>query len=306
MKKNIYYQHKIENLIHITDIVTIHYFEFDKSFESDGEAHNFWEIVYADKDDIIVQSADSITRLKEGHMIFHKPMEFHKLSADKSIPPNVFIISFVCNSKAMSFFENKTFFIPTEIRHYISTIISEAKQTFDIPFFNPYMKKLKLLPTPNLGGQQMIRTCLEQFLIMLIRLSSAQNPSEVFVQSHLLESELFKSIVSFLEENIFSDISLDDICKRTNYGKTFLCTAFRKTAGVSIMQYYLNMKISTAKKMIREKKLSFAQISERLCFSNPSYFTRVFKEHTRMTPSQYARAVCVPEENEICNNQISK
>ena len=297
MEKSIYHQHKIENLINITDIVTIHYFELDKTFESDGEAHDFWELVYADKDDAIVQAEDRVYTLREGEMIFHKPMEYHKLSADKQVPPNVFIISFVCKSKAMSFFEGKILPIPREIRHYISTIIGEAKQTFRIPFFNPYMKQLELLPNPNLGGQQLIRTSLEQFLILLIRLSSSQNPSEVFVPHKELDSAIYNAIDRLLREHVFDHLSLDDICRQTNYGKTFLCTSFRKTAGVSIMQYYLRLKISTAKKLIRERKASFAEISEQLQFSSPAYFTQVFKQHTRMTPSQYQRAVSLPDGN---------
>mgnify|MGYP005868575057 CR=1 FL=1 len=294
MYKNIYHQHKIENLINITDIVTIHYFEFDKSFESDGEAHDFWEIVYADKDDLIIQTESEVYTLKEGYMTFHKPMEFHKHSADKSIPPNVFIISFVCNSKAMSFFENKVLFVPKSIRHYISTIISEAKQTFELPFFNPYMNRLKLLPNPNLGGQQLIRTSLEQMLILLIRFASTETSSEIFVPSNQLDSEIYKAIVTVLQEHIYSSLTLTDICKSTNYSKTFLCTSFHKTTGVSIMQFYLNLKINAAKKLIRERKLTFSQISEKLSFSSPAYFTQVFKKHTRMTPSQYISSVRTP------------
>ena len=51
MKK--YFKHKLENLINVSKIVTIHYFEFDKNFKSTGEAHDFWEIVYAEKESVI-------------------------------------------------------------------------------------------------------------------------------------------------------------------------------------------------------------------------------------------------------------
>ena len=39
MKK--YFKHKLENLLVIDKIVTIHYFEFDKNFKSKVEAHDF-------------------------------------------------------------------------------------------------------------------------------------------------------------------------------------------------------------------------------------------------------------------------
>ena len=51
MKK--YFRHKLENLLVIDKIVTIHYFEFGKNFASEGESHDFWELVYADKGGIV-------------------------------------------------------------------------------------------------------------------------------------------------------------------------------------------------------------------------------------------------------------
>ena len=51
MKK--YFKHKINNLLVINGIITVHYFEFSKDFKHEGESHDFWEIVYADKEDII-------------------------------------------------------------------------------------------------------------------------------------------------------------------------------------------------------------------------------------------------------------
>ena len=44
-----YVKHRIENLVNIAKIVTIHYYELDKNFSYPGESHDFWELVYADK-----------------------------------------------------------------------------------------------------------------------------------------------------------------------------------------------------------------------------------------------------------------
>ena len=47
-----YYKHKIENLLNISKIIMIHYLEFDSDFQSEREAHDFWELVYADRGNI--------------------------------------------------------------------------------------------------------------------------------------------------------------------------------------------------------------------------------------------------------------
>ena len=70
MKQN-YYKHKIENLLLVSKIVTIHYFEFEKNFESKGESHDFWELVYADKESIVCTANSKEITLKEGEILFH-------------------------------------------------------------------------------------------------------------------------------------------------------------------------------------------------------------------------------------------
>ena len=71
--KAVYVKHQIANLIPISKIVTIHYFEFEKDFVSSGESHDFWEFVYIDKGEAIVTEGKQKLILKQGEGYFHKP-----------------------------------------------------------------------------------------------------------------------------------------------------------------------------------------------------------------------------------------
>ena len=61
-----YYKYKIEDLFVIRKIVTIHYFEFDKDFTYPSESHDFWELVYADKESVICTADGEEILLEEG------------------------------------------------------------------------------------------------------------------------------------------------------------------------------------------------------------------------------------------------
>lgn len=292
MQKNVFYKHKIENLIVIEKIVTIHYFEFTKDYRFEGESHDFWEIVYVDKGEVICSRGEEDIVLKQGSIIFHKPNEFHTIRANGVTAPNAFVMSFVCRSAAMSFFCGKQFVLNKKLRQYIAYIIEEARQTFDIPLFNPALKKLETLKNPILGGQQMIRTYLEQFLILLMRLESNKSSSnESFIPKESLPGRIEEMIIEYLNENIDQKITLKDVCKKFSYGKTFLCTQFKKSTGKTIMNYFLDLKIEKAKKLIREKSVNFTQIAENLGFNNPAHFTNTFRKITGMTPTQYLNSV---------------
>lgn len=282
---------KLVSSINITKIVSIHYFEFDKNFHFAGEMHDYWEMVYVDSGNVHVKAGEENHILGQGEIIFHKPNEFHTISADKKTPSNVFVITFVAASKNMEWFKNKKTILPKDLRPYIKTLIKEGGKTFDLPFNNPEMSELTLSENQPFGGLQIIRTTLEQLLIMLIRTDENETKSNIISDSESSDNHLVNAVIQLLEDNIYGKITVEEICKKLNYSKTYISKIFNKNCGCTIIEFYTKLKIKEAKKLIREKYYSFTEISNMLYFSNPHYFSRVFKKNANMTPSEYLHAV---------------
>ncbi|MDO4744204.1 MAG: AraC family transcriptional regulator [Clostridia bacterium] len=292
INRPIYIKHKLINVINISKIVTMHYFEFDKNFKYPGERHDFWEMVYVDSGTVHVTAAKNEYMLSQGEVIFHKPNEFHSLSADNKSPSNVFIISFVTTSKNMVFFKNKKTVLPKDLRHYIKILMEEGKKTFELPFNNPEMRELKLCDSSPFGGQQIIRSTLEQLLIMLIRAQEKNTEKTyIFPDKESMDNHLVDSVIKLLNDNIYGKISVDEICRKVNYSKTYVSKIFAKNCGYTIIDYYTRLKIKEAKKLIRKKTYTFTEISNMLCYNNPHYFSRVFKKTANMTPREYLQSV---------------
>lgn len=291
MKLN-YIKHKIANLITITKIVTIHYYEFNKSYCYDGESHNFWELVYVDAGNVKITANNKEHHLKQGEIIFHKPNEFHTIKTENDAAANVFVISFVCSSESMTFFKNKTMTVPSKLRKYISTILEEYLQTFNTMSSEDI--KLELKENPPIGGQQMIKTYLEQFLILLIRSENDNHDFRIFPSKESMENHLVSQIIQIIEENTYKKITVDQICNQLNYSRTYLSKIFKTAFGYTILEYILMNKIREAKKLIREERYNFTQISDMLSFDNPHYFSKVFKKISNMTPTNYKNSVKNP------------
>lgn len=288
MKLN-YIKHKIANLITINKIVTIHYYELDKSFFFDGESHNFWELVYVDAGQVEIKANNKLHSLKQGELIFHKPNEFHTLKADEKTAANVFVISFVCSSKSMSFFKGKVVTLPSKLKKHISTIIEEYNETFNSMSVEDL--KLEIKENPPIGGQQMIRIHLEQLLIMLIRNEQDSRNMRIFPSKESMENHLVSHMMHLIEERVYEKIAVEGICKELNYSRSYLSKIFKLSSGYTILEYILLCKIREAKKLIRQEKYNFTQISDMLAFDNPHYFSRVFKRITNLTPSEYKKSV---------------
>lgn len=286
------FEKTMEIVVDIKEIKSLFYFEFSKDYHNWGEAHDFWEIVYVDKGEIEATAGDKIVNVKWGQAVFHKPNEFHNIIANKTVAPNIFITSFVCNSPAMKFFENKVMEISPKQREIIRALIDDSKDTHLISDFLPYKKRKKEIHNDvPVGGIQMIKLYIEQLLISLLRSGKEVENSGMLFADESVAGERVKDIISYMTKAVYGRFSVENMCEHFGYSKAYLSKVFKEEMGTTILKYYTDMKISEARRMIREKKYNFTQISDLLCFDNPRYFYRVFKRVTGLSPREYKKSV---------------
>ena len=60
---------------------------------------------------------------------------------------------------------------------------------------------------------------------------------------------------------------------------------------MSILDYYLHLKMIEARRMIREGNMNIAQIAQKLGYDSPQYFSRSFKRIAGMKPQEYKKSV---------------
>lgn len=274
-------------------IVTVHYFEFAKDYVFKGERHDFWEFLYVDKGKVEVMADTHGYKLKQGEMIFHKPDEFHNVWANGKVAPNLIVIAFECKSQAMKFFENKILNIGDYEKNLLALIVRETRHAFSSPLNISSLKKLEKRQNSLFGCEQLIKTYLEQLLISLVRKGTS-----IRMESRLSSAakersydDMVKRIITFLNNNVSNKLSFEDVCKFSGLSKTNLKVLFREKLNTGVMEYYNDLKIEEAKKMIREEEYNFTEIAEKLGYTSIHYFSRHFKRVTDMTPSEYATSV---------------
>ena len=146
---------------------------------------------------------------------------------------------------------------------------------------------------PKFGAQQLIESRIEELLIKLIRGKISDTGAIRFVMNSVeFENNLAGDVLELLKENLTEKIDLDYIANKTFYSKTYVNNIFKKNIGYSIMQYYNLLKIEEAKKLLK-RGVSVTAIADKLNFESANYFTKAFKKHTGMTPSQYKKTITV-------------
>ena len=275
--------------IDILGIYTLFYYERTKDFHFAGERHNFWEMVYVDSGEILVTADNKEHMVRQGEIIFHKPMELHTISSNKKDPNSVVIMSFSTQGKGMSYYENRIFTMDHKQKKIMSLILQEAQHIFidvtnNIPGFNE---------NPCFGAGQLLTGYIEELLITLMR-SNKAGATRCQMNQYTIknaENAFVEAIMNYLTDNIYSRITLQDVCDKFNMSKSYMCQLFKDTTGNSIVDQYIILKITEAKKLIRMKEYNITQISDKLHYTSIHHFTRSFKNVTGISPSNYAKSV---------------
>ncbi len=96
-------------------------------------------------------------------------------------------------------------------------------------------------------------------------------------------------IISYLKSNVYSSVSLEKVSEITFYSPVYCSTVFKKQTGKSIIDYFLDLKVNEAKKLLIEGETALKDVAEKLAFSDYNYFSRTFKKRTGYTPLEYRK-----------------
>ena len=153
----------------ISDVISIHYFEYAVDFTFSGEIHDFWEFVYADKKELVITSDSNEIKLPQGCLYLHKPMEFHNVRGDGVNAPNSVIVGFSSACPALYDIAGRVLTCTDSEKALMAGVIEEAREAFSTPLGDPYTKELIRKKDSLFGSEDLIAARLEAIFISLIR-----------------------------------------------------------------------------------------------------------------------------------------
>jgi AraC-like DNA-binding protein len=283
----------VKNEIEITGFNNIYYFEFGKNFTHEAEKHNFWEMVYIDSGKVLAITDNGSQILNQGQMIFHEPGELHSHISDSKTPNNMLVISFSCNSPNMSFFKRKIFSADKTAKALLKLFTDEAKNALGT-ISNDYKDKRNLdFSNSKFASTQLLVCYMTELLISIIRNESGFEGRVLLKEkaSFDVQNSICQLVVDYMKENIYSSLSLSDICSHFMIGKSNLCNIFSANMNTSIINYYNSLKMFEAKNLIRSNQYSINQISEMLGYSCIHSFSRSFKNAVGCSPTAYKKRI---------------
>lgn len=278
---------KFNTDINVTRLANIHYFEFLNEYHTAADSHAFREIVYVDSGSVQVESDGYHGVLSENQLIMHKSRETHSLSCPKGSAPDVIIIGFECACEELDSFSSHPVTLTPDMQKILTDVVKEGRNVFMPPYDQPNVTDMKKRAEYPFGADQLIKSRLENLLIELIRYKRGHAVAHSDGTTDTKAAE----ICDYLKKNYREHTNLDELCFLYNTNKTTLCKSFKSAYGKTIVDYINELRIRDAKKMLRSGEYNISQIAFTLGFSSINYFSRLFRQYTRTSPSEYVKTI---------------
>ena len=109
--------------------------------------------------------------------------------------------------------------------------------------------------------------------------------------STMQKGDTMEEIKRYVDEHYTeSELSLSSVACRFGYNPKYLSEKFRRTMRIGLNKYITELRMQCAVNLIREGRYSVAQAAESSGYSDPLYFSKVFKKHFGVSPRDYACA----------------
>jgi two-component system response regulator YesN len=98
-----------------------------------------------------------------------------------------------------------------------------------------------------------------------------------------------KAVMDFVEQNYFRRISLEELAAITFLNPFYLLKLFKKHTGYTPGEYINKFRIEYSKKLLVKPEMTIEQIALFLGFNTHSYFSKIFRQSTGLTPAQFRK-----------------
>ena len=104
-----------------------------------------------------------------------------------------------------------------------------------------------------------------------------------------LDQDFLIKATELVKKNLGKEFNVDDLCIEMGMSRSSLYNKIKALTDRSPSDFVRQIRMTEAAALLKSKKYTVAEVSDMMGYSDPKYFTDIFKKHYGMTPSAYMK-----------------
>ena len=283
----------------ITHIYSLYTYRYKSDYFFKSEYHEYRQLLYIRSGSIEISSSNETIILQPGQLFLEAPDVSYSLRLAGEETATVFCLGFDCKGESLELLTARPFVLTDKEKQLIALITEEGQRCFSFSLDAEGTASLEKNYNCPFGGEQLVSGYLESLLISIMRGRSLSDYSLPEIQSSETNRILFHRIVDYFEDHITDQLTIEMLCQEFSIGRAHLQRIFREYTGYPAIDYFCRMRISNARKYLREHDESLKDTASALGYHSAHYFSRQFRQFTGMTPSEYQKRVRLARSNPL-------
>lgn len=242
------------------------HFIYEAGYHLRRESYDSFLLMYIQKGRLLLEFEGQTIPITAGHFVLLDCYQLHAYSSDEGWE------CLWCH------------FDGVVARHWYAAIISRLGNVFSMPDAYPAINKLAAIYDVFASGNLVREPLISKYLTDILTSFLSYVPLKPNSYNY---ANMAEETITYINEHFREDITNEELANRVNLSQYHFIRTFKKETGFTPHEYIINLRIATAKYLLKNSHMSVKDICFDTGFSRESVFCSAFKRHQGMTPAQY-------------------
>jgi AraC family transcriptional regulator len=166
-----------------------------------------------------------------------------------------------------------------------AVVLQESVGRSDPLLHRLYESMLDEIAEPGPSSSVCIESLYRAFLVRL--LSTHSNLSDARRARYVLAPWRVRRVTDYVEENLGDELDLEILARAAGLSRYHFSRSFQRATGMAPCTFITRRRIEEAKRLLRERQLSIAEVAMKCGFASARQLSTSFRKSTGQSPSQY-------------------
>ncbi len=142
----------------------------------------------------------------------------------------------------------------------------------------------------QIGFELEIKSNIYHLLALLMRNHVKRVLSQSEYRLRAKNLERFSRVFSHIDANYPEELTIEKLSRMVNLSSFHFCRLFKEITGKTLSEYVNHVRVEKAERLLLEAGHAVGEIASLCGYNDINYFSRVFRQHRNMSPSQFRQA----------------